>query len=125
MKNKNDDEYKYLTVCMLIGLCFGTVSYTHLEKAADTTTAAGTATTAADTGAQTEAPKDLPVWPFMDKEITFYTRNSAGGSVTLSQQYLLDIVFEGGGTNLLVSDATSGGAVCVEKTYADVYKRQD
>ena len=96
----------------------GTKAPAGTEKAADTTTAAGTATAAADTGAQTEAPKDLPVWPFTDKEITFYTRNSAGGSVTLSQQYLLDIVFEDGGTNLLVSDATSGGAVCVEKTYA-------
>lgn len=93
----------------------GTKAPAGAEKAADTT-AAGAATMAA--GAQTEAPKDLPAWPFTDKEITFYTRNSAGSITTLSQQYLLDLVFEDGGTNLLVSDATSGGAVCVEKTYA-------
>ncbi|MBS6642346.1 MAG: hypothetical protein KH366_02045 [Clostridiaceae bacterium] len=85
---------------------------------AGTEKAAETKASAAGAGTQTEAPKDLPEWPFTDKEITFYTRNSAGGSVTLSQQYLLDIVFEDGGTSLLVSDATSGGAVCVEKTYA-------
>lgn len=65
----------------------------------------------------TEAAADLPAWPFTDKEITFYTRNNAGGSTTLAQQYLLDVVFEDGGTNLLVSDSTSGGAVCVDKTY--------
>lgn len=90
------------------------------EKAAQTTAAADTtaAAGAKETEAPAEAAKDLPAWPFTDKEITFYTRNSAGGSVTLSQQYLLDIVFNDGGTNLLVSDATSGGAVCVEKVYA-------
>lgn len=91
------------------------------EKVAETTKAAAApaTTTAAAAAAPTEAPAaELPVWPFTDKEITFYTRNSAGGSVTLAQQYILDIVFKDGGTNLLVSDATSGGAVCVEKTYA-------
>ncbi len=85
----------------------------------------GTSNSAATIAPEKEEAKADPAetpeiqWPFTDKELTFYTRNSAGGSVTLAQQYLLDLVFEGtGATNLLVSDATSGGAVCVEKTYA-------
>lgn len=95
----------------------GTAAPASTEKAASAATEAGS-TAAAGKEEKTEAAKELPAWPFTDKEITFYTRNSAGGSVTLAQQYLLDIVFEDGGTNLLVSDATSGGAVCVDKTYA-------
>lgn len=71
----------------------------------------------AEKAESTEAAAELPAWPFTDKEITFYTRNNAGGNTTLSQQYLLDIVFKDGGTNLLLSDPTSGGAVCVDKTY--------
>ena len=64
-----------------------------------------------------EEAAELPAWPFTDKEITFYTRNNAGSPTALSQQYLMDVVFADGGTSLLVADATSGGAVCVDKTY--------
>lgn len=74
---------------------------------------------AASGDSSSSAEESLPKWPFTDKEITFYTRNNAGTSVSLAQQYLLDIVFDGlDATPLLTSDPTSGGAVCVDKTYA-------
>ncbi len=59
-------------------------------------------------------------WPGTDNDITIYTRNSAGGAPFLGQQYFMDIVFKDAkdASYLLVDDATSGGAVCVDKTYA-------
>jgi len=88
------------------------------EQAAETTKAPATAAPVA-APAETAAPEaELPVWPYTDKETTFYSRNSAGGNVTIGHQYLLDLVFEDGGTPIMVNDGTSGGAVCVEKTYA-------
>ena len=71
----------------------------------------------AEKAESTEAAAELPAWPFTDKEITFYTRNNAGAPTPLAQQYLIDVVFKDGGTNLLLSDPTSGGAVCIDKTY--------
>lgn len=114
---------KRLTAGLAVAMAMVMMSACGGKTAAPADAPKETQTAAAESGKEekaesTEAAAELPAWPFTDKEITFYTRNSAGGSVTLSQQYLLDIVFKDGGTNLLVSDATSGGAVCVDKTYA-------
>lgn len=76
---------------------------------------------ASDPAGQASAAQSPAVeWPGTDKDVTVYTRNDAGGAPFLGQQYFLDVLFEDApdATYLLMNDATSGGAVCVEKTYA-------
>lgn len=69
-----------------------------------------------DAGSQAPAVE----WPGTDNDVTIYTRNNAGGAPFLGQQYFLDIVFSDTpkASFVMMDDATSGGAVCVEKTYA-------
>lgn len=95
----------------------GTIAAAGALAACGGSSSSAPASTPASTAASVAAP--AVEWPGNEKDIIFYSRNNAGSSVSLAQQYLMDIVFDGvDATALLTCDATSGGAVCVEKTYA-------
>lgn len=105
-----------LTLAMALSLAAcGTGDQPNSSKAPENSSAPASS----DAGAAgSEAP--AVEWPGTDNDVTIYTRNGAGGAPFLGQQYFLDIVFSDtpNATFLLTDDATSGGAVCVEKTYA-------
>ena len=61
-----------------------------------------------------------PEWPGTEKDLTFYTRNAAGSHPHIATTYMLDILTDKfpDATYVLIDDATAGGAVNMEKTYA-------